>query len=917
MAGETAVEEPIEAEAGEIAVDADEAQTEDAAEVSELEPLVLTGLAASVELPFVGEPITFTYTAENAESVNWRIYNEAGDIAVGEAAEGAFAWTAEAAGNYTVAVTAWRSEEVLTVEMPFAVRPDYSGVVVRVTAYDDAEQPNVIGGWLEVELPRSVYDLAAAPVSFDADKYEYVNTVLGDTVLTGLAYSEADRAWSYTWLDAEGQTQAAQLTGDATLSVHFSEIFNKRVYEYEDGNIKAVVRLRHPSDVPDDADFQVKQVTPSGAAYNYDAYMDALNQQPVEQEYTAANTLLYDFAFMVQKTDETGLPTGEWYEYQPASGNIKIEVTFKQNQISEHLGAEEAADVSVVHLPLESDVLQAVDSTAEATQISAQNVNVENISEGRTDVDLEGTDTVVFTTPSLSVFAFTVDFHTASVDYSIPGYSQILLSGLIEKLHIIYGDSLLNVADVADVAFTDEHLVSVERVSGLITYNGKADVDVGAADYLLSSLAPFTSDETLTITLNDGAVIPVGVTDAQDDTTQTTTNLNSLLTGITITKEDGSSVSSGDTVTLSEYSKLNIKLQFTENDSAQFPDDDTEMKYAMPTGLELPDNFSGTFNVDIPGYGTVYRNTVSYDKGSHTLTVKWNTDDPTFDILTAADDAQFSFDISATVDSSATSVSFEDGTTININHEDPHEVTVDKSGTYDPATNKINYTLRIHSVGENNNVKVTDTIVGDALTFDRNVTGVDASYITSTVDNGFVVTYPSMGNNEWQEIHYSATVTGIKDIQSGNATVTQTGNTVKVSSDESPEVEKLQYVREINYSDIYKNALTVGKIDSTTKQQKVTWQIVTNSTPTATLAGSTITDRISSRTDLLSYTGDGIKIEVYDAAGTLVETRKPSWSQVGVNDTATVKQWTYNVPSDDGVYKYVITYDTVVDTTSL
>ena len=141
------------------------------------------------------------------------------------------------------------------------------------------------------------------------------------------------------------------------------------------------------------------------------------------------------------------------------------------------------------------------------------------------------------------VLQYTVDFHYNGVDYSIPGNTQILLTQLIEIMHITVPENdeaaengevpenneapengeasdngtLLDIHDVASVEFTDEHLVKVDQVSGIITVNSvdgeTTDVDAGDYNFLLSSLEPFSTDEKLTITLKDGTVIEVGVTD--------------------------------------------------------------------------------------------------------------------------------------------------------------------------------------------------------------------------------------------------------------------------------------------------------------------------------------------------------------------------------------------------------------------
>ena len=387
--------EPTEGEpAGE-----EEAGEEDAAEEEPVE-LTLTDLAASADNVFPGEAIHFTFNATGADVVDYCISGVDGIVDAGEVVENALDWTPGAAGIYTVTITAVQGAEVLEDSLTVTVRPDYSEVKIYFTALD--ENDNVILGNREVELEKGAYALAeAGPVAFD--NYEYVRTLSNGVKLDGLVYSEEDRAWLYSFGDV-----TEPLTLDTALEVRFNELFNKKVYEYDDRNIHAVIRVRKAEDVPDDANFVVTPVTKHTHGYNYDAYMDALNEQPVEQEYNEDNTLLYDFAFMVEKKDEDGMPTGEFYEFQPASGTIRIEVTFKKNQISDGLGAEDADAVEINHLPLESGVRDGVESTAEATNISANDIIVENVTD-TAKVDLDGsTDQVDFKLDSLSIVAITV-----------------------------------------------------------------------------------------------------------------------------------------------------------------------------------------------------------------------------------------------------------------------------------------------------------------------------------------------------------------------------------------------------------------------------------------------------------------------------------------------------------------------------
>ncbi len=191
----------------------------------------------------------------------------------------------------------------------------------------------------------------------------------------------------------------------------------RRVYTYEDANVSVVATLQYADAVPDDAEFRVTQVTPSGSGYNYDAYMEALNDHADEisacegestgaPAYTDENTLLYDIAFLVEPTDEEGNPiAGEKVEYQPTDGSVDISITFKQNQLSEGLGAEEDEDITVVHMPLQESVKASIDSTARATGISAGDVKVEVVAES---ASVEGgTDQAEFALSDFSVVAFT------------------------------------------------------------------------------------------------------------------------------------------------------------------------------------------------------------------------------------------------------------------------------------------------------------------------------------------------------------------------------------------------------------------------------------------------------------------------------------------------------------------------------
>lgn len=89
----------------------------------------------------------------------------------------------------------------------------------------------------------------------------------------------------------------------------------------------------------------------------------------------------------------------------------------------------------------------------------------------------------------------------------------MLLSTLIKKLKIVNLDgNLINVNDIVSVEFTNDHVVTIEEVSGEVEVNDKM-VDVGTRDFLLTSKESFNTSEKLAIVTRDGLKYQIGVTD--------------------------------------------------------------------------------------------------------------------------------------------------------------------------------------------------------------------------------------------------------------------------------------------------------------------------------------------------------------------------------------------------------------------
>ena len=141
-----------------------------------------------------------------------------------------------------------------------------------------------------------------------------------------------------------------------------------------------------------------------------------------------------------------------------------------------------------------------------------QNIIVSHLVEKDGEKSAEDADTEIakdgeisFAAESLSPWVFytyTVDFYYNDAEYHLAGGTDILLSELFGELGIAESD-----ADVTDVTFSDITLLSVEQQD---------------SDWLLTSLQPFTTQETLTVTFSDGNTLVITVEDDDNNFTSYT-----------------------------------------------------------------------------------------------------------------------------------------------------------------------------------------------------------------------------------------------------------------------------------------------------------------------------------------------------------------------------------------------------------
>ncbi len=451
-------------------------------------------------------------------------------------------------------------------------------------------------------------------------------------------------------------------------------------------------------------------------------------------------------------------------------------------------------------------------------------------------------------------------------------------------------------------------------------------LDAGNGDWLLTSLQPFHSDELLTVQMGSGEKYLIRVTDAEY-----LTNIKDLLTDITL-MVDSEEVKPGETAAVRDGVTYNLRLKFKEDIEHQFSNDGP-LTFAMPTGFDLPADFTTTLEISLGRRGKLY-NPVTYDATTRQLIIRWDKSEPAlFDYFTRAATASFELNLQSTVDLTKGQILFSDGAAINVEKQNPHNAKVTKTGELDQANGVVRYTVTVTSDGTTENLVLADE-PGTALVYQKDCAwDQDASSKDDTAPeswskhegptitnrgNTFQVTVPSMADGETLVFTYTSRIDVSNIEQSGHATFEETGNTVTIAGDDVPEDNTATHWEDkVEFSDLEKDVTGVGdtyKKETGVTFRRISWEIDTNRTPQLSFAGTTISDTIGEDVkSLCNYAGDGIVVEVYNAKHELVDTRPVSWSELGI-DPATDKSWTYDIPAEDTLpYEYVVTYDTEIN----
>ena len=225
---------------------------------------------------------------------------------------------------------------------------------------------------------------------------------------------DGEEVLEYVYYEAVTEDgEEIEITEDTDLKLVYDEVNTQEKFVVSVDGMTVTVILSKPEEFPKGIELNVTPLDKFTSGYNYDAYMDALNAnaQAIAEaagkeeaiEYDESNTMLFDIAFVLDEI-----------EYEPKEGTVSVSVSFDDSQLSSEMETEKEEDVSVLHFPIKDAVKEGYASTSDATGISADDINVDILTESEVSLGEEA-DVISFTTSSFSVYG--------AVTYSDNGYT--------------------------------------------------------------------------------------------------------------------------------------------------------------------------------------------------------------------------------------------------------------------------------------------------------------------------------------------------------------------------------------------------------------------------------------------------------------------------------------------------------------
>lgn len=403
-----------------------------------------------------------------------------------------------------------------------------------------------------------------------------------------------------------------------------------------------------------------------------------------------------------------------------------------------------------------------------------------------------------------------------------------------------------------------------------------------------------------------------------------------------------------------------LTLKFQEGPGNQFSDSG-KFSIKIPNGMKIQDfniNNEGTFEIEImvPNEDNEFVSILLKDNSYYLsdnkdeLYIDLNTlDKDTYELLTKTTNVSFNVWFTFTVDGDQTEGDFKFNDKLNKKYviDDKNDLIVDKK-YFIESDGRVRYEITVESVGDNEEIVITDTLSGGLLLFDENKpldvtvefyekggstpsTNKGGYTFKSKTATGFECKIDEMKHREKYKFVYYADLDYSQITDSTSLLPGDANNTVKVVVVGEIEQEVTKSITGIVRKD--KRIAKTGKVNSSTNEDEefdgtrtVTWNIVINGDCWETIDdGLPVTDTITKKEDIVSYTGDGLTIEVFNKDGSkLGSTVKVSWAELGV-DITTAKSWKIEnlkallvkkgvISANDVLQnKVVISYDTLVD----
>lgn len=610
------------------------------------------------------------------------------------------------------------------------------------------------------------------------------------------------------------------------------------------------------------------------------------------------------------------LPMGASAEYKDLSDKAdELAETYNLKEETENAEVGFSAfDVSVTTPDGEMDVNGQFAVTVEHNVQIPEGAKVElfHIHDGAAEL-VEGAKVedgkVTFVTNGFSeyVIRYTVDFEFNGYEFSMAGGSGLYLSVLADALNIYDIEGGFALEDVIDVSFSNPELMTAQQVT----------TDDDSVDWLLRSIAPFTTEETLTLFMRDGRRIAINATDDL--------LLSDFVSDAHITI-DGTTYGIGQTWPVRPDVDYDMVVRFSENGTKQLPKGGNEMVMDLPAGITIADTDGHkSFDIPVGVAGTITGN--EYWIEGNKLHIRFGPDPE--DLLTRSSDIYMDLTLKASFDKNVKEIEFNSNAKLEFDVNTDGDLTLKKTGSYNPETNKMEYTLTVNSVGNTTDIVLSDHIAqAGLLTIDEGSFVIEPnnpSLIPSVASDhlGFDLTIPSMTHGQTITVKYTASVNVSGVNTDGTIKVSDTGKNTLGASYDGPEhkTESTDFVynNTIQYSSIAKsNTGIVDSEDSAT----LNWTIVANANQRGSIAGGTITDTIDySSKDAMKYVkvsggeNDGkVALNIVVKNGDTKVTSYTAYVDVSeVSGNEGRETWTYNIPNDaNGNYTYEISYDTIV-----